>query len=1362
MIDANTLVHMSSNFNDPQISPPDPGELAGDPARQAVASIRGIVYQIWWSIDAWLRLGSADEVIFLEGAEDLDRIASGGAIAGQVKHEVEKISLNNQRSHEALENYWTLSQRETTRRVDLHYITTASAAVERDAQFDGVAGMEAWRIAQTNTDMASRIQAYLLPKLSSTSALRRFLNTATTEQVKDQLISRVHWFLEQPGLNQVKQSVEDRLVVRLNDAHISLSYVESVRDRLHSFACDVLVRPESTSRRLTLADLLREIERATTEHVPVPALQFKQFLTALRAGAFDPASALLKVMLQPVPQAPAALLTRASLVDQVRLKVSQRKTVLLTGTIHKGKTTLAQVIASALCPEAWWFLVESRSGVDTDNLLRAIAASIGDESSPSLVVIDNIDLSPATYAVYGQTLALLLGRAARAGRGVLLTARGESVELAQLSDLAGIEVVDVPEMSVEEVEHHCLNNGCPESVSQTWAAFICGTTGGHPKLVQVRVIELTAKRWPPPTPADVTASSPAITSAKQIARRMFSGSVTAETAAFVYTAAEATFPLTRSMLLSLANAVGGISNGGDVIDALHGKWLEQTLPGRLSVTPLLKGAAAEAWSTEHRQLAHRRLYDAIARVGSLHVSDAAALLFHAYLAHDASRLAHCARVLETIGEEAISAAVFQHLRWLPYVALSEGQKFFETQAFVSVMLRQLQFSVASQIDAETVPTILARWSDEVESIREPEPRSALEVMRCLKLLVSRNPRVPLRSKLAAIGTLSGLRGESADVAEQFGRKFIASSFDSSDGIPGSATSIELYLALQASSVRDFETLAHVLDWLDLDSSADQRQAFEAVLSWPLVNSCGAFVHGAWASLSTSDAAWESTCVMLSRAAEVARHFNLAQFGSEVARAMSIIRGEYLHDHAGALRVLADAASSFGETVTIREQRVNALFQANDDTNALAAWEQVVSDPEAVVRLDAFAYRRAGICACRLERWVQAELYFVSGSDVRADYRLEITRHGLLVDASHVAAMGGEPRRAARMLTDLLPELPEQAYEDGREDWEALVRFTNGLCDLIYAIATHADISALRVPFGKASEPGLSFGPSQPNQRMRVELTIAKAGLLASQLGDVSPTYRTHLEVLRTSSFPLVRFCAAESLLAFEFNSGTGPGFALSLAAFEQAYNALPLSVHPQEAQSDDGAMPLARSRINAEGLFAVFAAAAICCEKPSQTIASWRDDALRIWGASSEIVSSLSDMSRGLALRRDAALGVVTRRVDRSIGETFGAALGLMGDPSLDPEGMFQIQRLAASATVCFPEGLLVQKAFGRPVARRLSMNWTRLAASCPLFEFPERVPSLVKTVSLIEDGEASIGALLAAAARTVGTALGELETRLE
>ncbi len=1355
---------MSSNLND-LIDPfSSPRELAGDPTRQAVASIRGIAYQIWWSIDAWLRLSSPDEVIFLEGAEDLDRVASGGAIAGQVKHEVESLSLNNKRCHEALENFWALSLRESTRRVDFHYITTASAALERDAQFNGVAGLEAWRIAQTNSEMAGRIQAYLAPKLASTSGLKAFLSSAASEQVQERLIRRVHWFLAQPGLNLVKESVDDRLVIQLNQAKVSLSYLGAVRDRLYAFACDVLVRPDSARRRLGLADLLREIDAATIEHVPVPSLQYQQFQRALQAGAFDPGATLLRVMRMPLPQAPAPLLNRASLVESVSLRLAERKSVLLTGTIYKGKTTIAQLVANALCPDAWWFPVASRSGVDTDNLLRALAADIDDVSAPSLVVVDNIDLSPSAYAAYGQALALVVSRATRAGRGLLLTARGESGETAQLSDFAGIETIDVPELSVDEVRQHCLNNGCPEGLSQAWAAFMRGATGGHPKLVQVRIAELGTQGWPAPMPTNVTSTSLAMSTARQAARRMLNETVTPDTAAFVYTAAEATFPLTRPMLLSLTQAVGGIVNGGDVIDGLKGRWLEQALVGRLSVTPMLKGSAAEVWPLERRQLAHSHIYDAIAGVRSLDVADAASLLFHAYIAHDASRLAHCARILETIDEDTISAAVFQQLVWLPYVALSEGQRFFEAQPFVSAMLRQLQFSVANQVDSESLPTILVRWTDEVRQIPQQESRATLEVMRCSKLLVNRNSRVPLRAKLAAIGTLSKLRGEAADVAKEYARMFMTQSSGALDGILASATSAQFYLSLQAPSVRGPKDLAEVLDWLELDTDEEERRAFDAVLHWPLVNSSGAFVHGAWASRHSNETDWVPMLTLLSRADAIARRFGLIQFGSEVAKATSIVQSEYLHDHAAAMQALADAAAAFGETSTLREQRVNALFQVNDDVAALSVWDSLISDPEAAKTIDAFAFRRAGICACRLKRWPQAERYFLAGSAVLPELRLAITSIGLKVDASHVAALAGTPQRAARLLSDTLAELPAAAWEEGHEDWEALLRVINSVCNLVESASKQEDLANHSLHFGKASEPGLSFGPSQPNQVLRVQLAIARAGLLASQLGDISPGYLAQLEAVRTSNFPLIRLLVAEAMLAFEFNAGTSEGFVSTLAAFEKAFNTFAsLSDGQQAMQGDGGDTPPTESKLNVDGWFAVFAAGAICCDSPAQAVAAWEDEAKSIWGDGSSVINALADMSRGLSMVPQDAMDVASRRVERSNGERFGAALSLVRSAVLDPREVFYLQALLASSTVCFSEGLVLQMTFGRAVARRFTAVWKQFASSPFLLVLPRTsVPALLGSISAVEQGKSSIRALLTAAAQAVGVVLGEVDTRLE
>jgi hypothetical protein len=64
----------------PEISPP----LVNDPAREATDTMRGYSYQVLRSVLAWSQLDD-DEVLYLEGAEDLDRVRGDEVLVEQVK-----------------------------------------------------------------------------------------------------------------------------------------------------------------------------------------------------------------------------------------------------------------------------------------------------------------------------------------------------------------------------------------------------------------------------------------------------------------------------------------------------------------------------------------------------------------------------------------------------------------------------------------------------------------------------------------------------------------------------------------------------------------------------------------------------------------------------------------------------------------------------------------------------------------------------------------------------------------------------------------------------------------------------------------------------------------------------------------------------------------------------------------------------------------------------------------------------------------------------------------------------------------------------------------------------------------------------
>jgi hypothetical protein len=68
--------------------------LESDPKRQAVHTLRGYAYQIWQSLGTWISL-SEEDVLYLEGAEDLDRLGFQSAETIQVQ----LVPANQQSEH---------------------------------------------------------------------------------------------------------------------------------------------------------------------------------------------------------------------------------------------------------------------------------------------------------------------------------------------------------------------------------------------------------------------------------------------------------------------------------------------------------------------------------------------------------------------------------------------------------------------------------------------------------------------------------------------------------------------------------------------------------------------------------------------------------------------------------------------------------------------------------------------------------------------------------------------------------------------------------------------------------------------------------------------------------------------------------------------------------------------------------------------------------------------------------------------------------------------------------------------------------------------------------------------------------------
>jgi hypothetical protein len=925
-----------------------PVPLPGDPRRQAIYSIQGTVYQAWWSIDAWLRLASPDEAIYLEGAEDFDIVKSDIAITVQVKKHVASISLGVEKAHEALENFWTLSSKDPTRVILFHYLTTSSIATEQDGSFGGLTGIGAWRAAQTNPELAAKVATYLGGKLPETSSLRAFLATSTPDDIQERLIRRFHWLTNQPDIETVKRSVDDRICVLLSNKGRPLSLSSNVQKYLESHFWEVVIKPSSTERYLTQAELLRQVEAATTAYLPIPIDQIPGLI-----GTAPPGLNLLRLLTEKAPKPPDPLLTRPSLTQRLGEMVKQRRTVLLTGTVYKGKTTLAQLVASALCPEAWWINVTERRPVEVDNIFLALATRIEGGSCPSLVIIDDLDVSSSAHRAYKGSLAVVLHRANATGRSVILTAQGASSNSAVVQDFGDIELLDVPELSTEETAMLCHEYGCPESLTTLWASLVNGSTSGHPKLVQVLISDLVSRGWPKPGPNDIMASSSAVTSVRQSVRRLLSESVASPVAEFVYMVSECSVLMHRNIAIRLAESIHGITTAGDTIDNLTGKWLERIEGNWFRATALLKGVAAEIWSPEKRTQVHIRLHDAIWKKGTLDPWEAAALLFHAFVARDKARLAHTAMRLQTIEDPNAEHEVERHLLWLPLVALEAGQSVTD-DAMVDPIIRQLQFRVASTLDSDTLPQICDRWAEDIQRISVPEARAVMSGLMWFSFGFSLSLKVPLKHRLRAIASIETLSPVLQNLHRKRTRALLTGPETIEAGIPPTAATTQMMFLFANRSIRDLAGLEQLLQWLDEDATELLRGQFEALLEWPITQAVGAFVQGAWAAKHEETTDWEPWISLLEVIDDYAKRRASPRFGREAAKARAIILTEYLERSNDALAVLDQAVHDFGPSPVLLEQRANVFWHKQDDDRVLDIWGELRSDP--AVRIPSRCYQ----------------------------------------------------------------------------------------------------------------------------------------------------------------------------------------------------------------------------------------------------------------------------------------------------------------------------------------------------------------------------------------------------------------------
>ncbi|TKB63207.1 MAG: hypothetical protein E8D47_13205 [Nitrospira sp.] len=1070
-------------------------------------------------------------------------------------------------------------------------------------------------------------------------------------------------------------------------------------------------------------------------------------------GNAPPGLNLLKLLIQKSPCPPNPLLRRPTLTQRLEELVKQRRVILLTGSVFKGKTTLAQLVATALCPEAWWINLTERKLSEADNILLALAGQIETGDCPSLVIIDDLDISPTAHRAYRDSLGLVLYRAKAGGRSVILTALGASNTSAVMQDFPNIELLDVPEMTAEETTTLCTQHGCPEMLSEVWGNIVRMTTFGHPKLVQIRIADLASRGWPELNPNDFIAQPPILKPIRQVVRDLLISSVSTSVAEFVYLVSESSLLLRRSIAIKIAESVEGITNAGDVVDSLTGRWFECIEGNWFRATALLQGVVGDVWSPEKRKLGHVRLYKAILANSPLDPPEAAALLFHAFFAQDRALLTHTAIRLQTLENHAVKEKVERQLLWLPFVSLEPGQPFTDDPT-TGVILRQLQFQVASTLDADTLPQIIDRWLEEIELVSHPLAKPPILAVAWSSIGFSQNTKVPLKHRLQAVSGIGTLPTELQDIQTGSNRSLLAGEDVSNAGIPPTATTEEMMLLFSNQYVRSAANLEELLNWLENEASDNLRQQFDIMLEWPITQAVGAFIQGAWSATHEETNDWEPWLTLLGRVDDYSKRHASPRFGREAAKARAILLTEYLERSNDALSVLERAVCDFGPSPVLLEQRANCLFHRQDDETVLDIWSHLTSDSATRATLDPFAYRRAGVSAARLQRWGDAERIFLEAVDSIPPGSFDRTKFALKVDAALTRSLGGKQMTAAKLLVEAVLTLPSTAAAEGDQEWDAVQRMAVEVCRVVTKSYWGREGAESRIRPGDASSPILKAPHIEPGQAARTEMMRAHVFLLATTLGVGPSSITTELEALAGSRYLLVRWLASQARLALSY-AGAGIGFFRSLLDFETAMADLSSrqeSFNPLDA--DTGPAP--NLSVLPERWFGLLLAG-IVCSGPNLIphLERWLDESRNELGEDAVLTKILHLLLDG-ASRSEEFLETTVRDTRNPEAIRCGAATKLLLNiPAASTT--LQLQIYLASKMTSDANGTR-QELFNLHAARCFAGAWRAHTENRFQFSSPRTsVPTLLRTVGDVEAGSGTLRKLLQAAASALDQPLGSM-----
>ena len=1004
-------------------------DLKSDVAREAIASLRGYAYQALVTAVAWLDVPENGR-LYLEVSEDYAILVEQALSTVQIKDTKKSgsITLNSENARRAISSFVDLVIQNPNVPISFHFMTTSDLGQEKQIidRPAGLAGLEYWRrVAAGRADVAPLRS--ILESSKFPSQVRNFSEARDDNELRRDLVDRIHWECGQPEFSVLREELERRLIL-IGRNRFNLPAPDALRlvDLTVFHVLKKSITEDRTNRFLTLADLYRLIDEFT--QVSVRKSDIHSLLSIgtkieslLAANKNDnqltsPHDAHWLVDGATLPQV-QGVISRSELEVEVARALDEFGAAVVVGSSGLGKSIISRAVAHARSRPFYLVHLRDLEEREVCMLLDMVFVRIGEFPSCTVILEDLNNVERPRVAL---SLARVTEALRRRYRTMIVTChRKPSMSVLTRVGLDPRCVVTCGYLSEDEAS---LLVSAYAGNPKVWGRLTHIAGGfGHPQLSHAFVKGIAVRGWPIHEMDKILGhgfSSEDIDAVREDSRRTLLAALPHQTRNLLYRLSLAVGSFDRSIALGLGKISPSILDAGECLDQLIGPWVEGIGNSLFRVSPLVSGAGAQMLSSGDQQLIHQTI--AVHRLGDgrVNVHDIDTILLHAISGKSGQALSTIAGLVVTANTDTLEKLA-EYVMFFRF--LKTETQIFPEDPFLSALLRLAQFNLtATHTERSDISDIVDALFSEVSALPGGDAKRVFEYFALISVLRILGIANHLNQWLCFLVKLKDIIEEGQLPPE------VTSALDGEVGDTSSHLLSGLF-TIGSGNLASVKRLEHIIDQLDgLQSSC--RKLFLSPMDESL-SDCSLFINGPWNKERTEeDFDPADAAERYWRMAKRTRNWEIPLLSLQCTVAQAVVTDEYKKDTQGALRVIREAIEDVGDDPILSQALARIHFNAHEYPQAFDAFRMVADQIGIHNSVDrAFSLREAAICAAKCDDWVRAETWFLDAAAAAESVGTEdmdVMAIGLAADSAVAAVETGNQNQALRRLAEAIGALRE--------------------------------------------------------------------------------------------------------------------------------------------------------------------------------------------------------------------------------------------------------------------------------------------------------------------------------------------------